>query len=261
MKSNQQEGITLTDQVAVLFTFLLIVVLISFPIIFSFVQKRIPVPIINKGFSLNAIQSLLLEDQRIEKNEFFQKYFAPFFLFKANGDSFQIKYRQNLPLNDYKVLWVLKSLTNDKLYIKLNITKLSQTNPNQITFRITDFNNNAKKIRFANPFKLFRKKTIITNNNPTSILKKFSVINQESKIYIQDQTGIKLYVGLIKLNSDFEYCIKDVDESSINGEILKMLNKGTSFLDYYENDRIVSYLLEKRNRDEKKNHLYPFTFD
>ncbi|MDD1515792.1 hypothetical protein [Priestia megaterium] len=246
--SNQQTEISLTDKVStIVSTFLLIGVLLSFPTIFSFVRKRIPVPIVNNGFSLTNLQNLLFEDHRIEKNTFFQKYFSPSFYFKVNNYTFQIRYNQNLPLNGYKVLWVLKSFTNEKLYIKLDIVELNHINPSQLTFKIANSNSVQERNRFTFLSKFFGKKKEIVNS-PTTILKKFSrVSSQESKVYIQDLKGNKLFVGSVNLDKNEQYYLKDADENSINGEIATMLNKKGNSLDFYGDGRSVSYILDKEN--------------
>ncbi|MCU5437823.1 hypothetical protein [Bacillus thuringiensis] len=232
---------SLTDIVSTaVSTFLLLLILIVFPTVFSFVRKRIPVPIKKNGCPLYNVEKELLSDTRISKKDFFKTCLNPRLMLIKNGSKLEIKYEQRLPLNQYKVLWVLRNLEGKELFLQLDIKKLLKYQTELLKFEIFRLRSEKKnKI-----LQYLRKGKEI--ENPISILRLFAQVNQShSKVYFQSKDNDEILVASITQRGN-QYAIGDIEISSVEGDIASLLKENQEhFLIFKNGDKKTSYVLKE----------------
>jgi hypothetical protein len=239
LNDNPKNPNTSTDNIIIIVsTLLLSLILLSFPSIFAYVRKRVPVPIKKNGCSITAIEQVLLDDKRINNYEFYKNYLIPKISFLSEDKDFKVRYSKNIPLNDYKILWVIKSNDRKTLYIKLNIEQININSAENIPFKVINKTKNINPVRNLK-WLLLKKKSF---NIPTSLTKLFSQIDSsKSLVYFQDQKGSPIFVGDVRVNEHMEYYINSITHSSINGDIAKLLKRKKSFLEFHDTNRAPLY--------------------
>ncbi|MBT2618646.1 hypothetical protein [Bacillus sp. ISL-78] len=235
LNDNPESPNTLTDDITIIAsTLLLSLILLSFPSIFAYVRKRVPIPIKNNGCSITAVEQVLLDDKRINNYDFYKNFLIPKISFLSEDKDFKVRYSQNIPLNDFKILWVLKSNDKKTLYIKLNIEQININSAENIPFKVINKTKNSKfvwKLKWLQS----KKKSFKT---PSSLSKLFAQIeSRQSLVYFQDQKGSPIFVGNVKVNEHMEYYISSITHSSINGDIANLLNRKKSFIEFHDTGR------------------------
>lgn len=227
----------LTDKLTIIVsTFLLSLTLMFFPFIFTYVKKRVPIPVKKNGYSFSSIENLLLDDSRIDKNYFYKNLFDPTLSLKSNDSEFSLEYTQNIPLNKFSILWALKDKNSSTLFIKLDIHKINKINMENISYKISERRN---FLEFFN----FNKK--IKTANPRALMKIYSNINfSQSKVYLVDHDKNKIFVSNLNIK-DKKFVLNNICHNSIDGDIKKLLERKDIFMQFISQNIIKEFPLKR----------------
>ncbi|MGG4559104.1 hypothetical protein [Bacillus toyonensis] len=231
--NNTEVELTSTDTFSIVVsTILLVLLLVFLPLIFSYFSKRLPVKVTNNGCHIEAIKKLGINNQK--KKDLILDIFKPTIQLENISSEFKVTFKQSLPFNQYRILWLLKE-NNSSLFIKLDINRLNYYEEN-ITYSIKN----------SSFFKRHLKKSSQLVESPTAIVSWCNKAKLDiSKVYIQLNDGSIFTTGSVsKLNSEkVEFGLEDLVDSSVEGDIKEYLNKKGDILSFHKAGAMYSYKL------------------